>query len=721
MKVVVPDWLFKAAAKIVAPPVQAPPPAPVPKEPPRKDIARLLFDAPWYVSQHPDAPVDDDEAYQHYQTNGRSAGHRPSPLFADLRLPVRANLPQQHLFRVTASPILSRMPPTRYLELYRFRTKRTVHRPSSTLAEYLRRAMIKPDLIGPDLTEYDLRVVAYMDGERERFSAENVDVSQSDVVSIILVAANDGGLLDDTIVSVLMQSYENWELIVANVGDHEEVNATVRRFDDDRIKLLPLDGHATPGQARNACVEASSGTLVAYLDPNTLWDPDCLLVLRNRLRATGARASYGAQVVWDGFDPHARLGWSFKSIRFSPFNRSLLENLDYLSTTVLVHDRSLLEEDGSFDASLSDHVDWDWITRMTEAARPEAVPCLLGHHFLMRRNESQGSEAAVDSRAGDQDGEEAALREARARLAARADWSQPFMTTDGTEHLAFSISRTVRAARSRKLAGLPTERVQILIPNYESLSELEMCLASIAEHTLTPYNVLVIDNGSSDETYAQLDRMIAAFENIRLIRETSAAGFSFAVNRGLAEIADRNDNVLILNNDTLATPDWLDELRYVLFKHEDAGMAVPRQVIPSGAKAIKLHMPAADTRFECDINLSSQHDNIQDFEFDRDDGFIELSYAPLFCGLVRPEAIKALGGLDHRNGPHYRSDWIFCEALRRILRQRILYTPYSKVYHLQGVATDRRMSSTGIHRKQNQAVTDNLIPQGGNHHAQGQP
>jgi GT2 family glycosyltransferase len=62
--------------------------------------------------------------------------------------------------------------------------------------------------------------------------------------------------------------------------------------------------------------------------------------------------------------------------------------------------------------------------------------------------------------------------------------------------------------------------------------------------------------------------------------------------------------------------------------------------------------------------------------------------------LVRPEAIRAIGGLDHRNGPHYRSDWIFCEALRRILEQRIVYTPYSKVYHLQGVATRLRDEAT---------------------------
>src|SRR5687767_7708447 len=81
MKAVVPDRLFQVTAKIVAPPVQDPLPAEVAKEPPPKEIARLLFDAPWYVSQHPEAPDDPDEAYSYYLANGRMAGHRPSPLF----------------------------------------------------------------------------------------------------------------------------------------------------------------------------------------------------------------------------------------------------------------------------------------------------------------------------------------------------------------------------------------------------------------------------------------------------------------------------------------------------------------------------------------------------------------------------------------------------------------------------------------------------------------
>ncbi len=247
------------------------------------------------------------------------------------------------------------------------------------------------------------------------------------------------------------------------------------------------------------------------------------------------------------------------------------------------------------------------------------------------------------------------------------------------------------------------KRIHILILNWKSPGELEMCLAFIIGHTGSLDDVVVIESGSSDEIYARFKGMIAAFGDASL-RETTASGFSFAVNRELAEIADRNDKVLVLNNNTLETPDWLSELRYVLVKHEDAGIAVPRQVIPAGATALKLHMPAADAAFECDINLSSQHDNVLDSDVDREDNLIKLSLAPPVLRSDPSGGDQGLGHLDHRHGPHCGSEWIFCEALRRILNQRILYTPHSNGYHLQGVATPMSYSSAQLPHDQPSVV-----------------
>jgi glycosyltransferase involved in cell wall biosynthesis len=670
-------------AETPAPPqVEGPPETEEAIQPPRVPRARQLFDANWYAARYREAPGDPEAAYRFYHESGMEKGHHPGPAFENLRCPGRLHIPEEHLYRVTASPILCRVPPTKYLAPYQIKPR--LHKLYNTFDEYCRRAAAMPDAIGRELWESDLRVVAYMDNDQRKLAAHYLDRRQDTLISIIMPTRNRATILADAIVSVLMQSYENWELIIVDdASEDREVKRLVRQFRDQRIKYIRLGEQVGIAGARNSGIEHSSGPVIAYLDDEDQWHPDCLLILLNQMQSQGARMAYGAHVMWERFDRKARLGRRFNAIRFAPFNRSLLENTNYIAPSALMHERELLEEVGAFDAPLKQHADWDLILRMTEVVEPIAVPCLLSHSF-----QGKADDAVIPP-----DDEDASLRAVHSKLIERSEWSQPFMTTDEHEHLAFSVGRKTRALRRRKLSNLPAETVQIVIPNYESAAELEICLRSIAEHTPTTYHILIVDNGSSEETYEQLQKLPTLFENVRLIKEDSNPGFSFAVNRGLAEVMDRDDKILILNNDTLVSPDWLDELRYVLLKHDDAGMAIPRQTLPAHSKAAKVHVPGSLSIFECDINLSAHHNNIINLTFDQDDDLIELTYAPLFCGLIRPQTIKAAGGLDSGNGPHYRSDWILCDFIRRRLNQRIIYTPYSKVYHLQGVATQKRKGS----------------------------
>lgn len=668
--------------QVSKPAVSKPPKAQKPPEPPREATAKQLFDAAWYLTRYPDAPADHEEAYRDYLAAGMKSGRFPSPWYENVKFPARARIPQEHAYRVTASPILCRVPVTRYLAPYQI--KNILHRRFDTFDQYFHLAVVTPDLLGSDLWENDLRIIACMDSAKRRLAAEYSAKSPDTLISIIMPTRNRPDVIGDAIVSVIMQSYQEWELVIVDDASEEPATeAIVRQFDDKRIKYVRLDQRAGISAARNAGIEHSSGRVLAYLDDDDQWDPDHLLILFNQLRSHGARAAYSAYAVWDRFDPESRLGAGFKAIRFAPFNRSFLENTNYISLVAFMHERELLAEVGRFDPSLTRHVDWDLFLRMAEVTRPIAVPCILGHSFQGRA--TGGVSDCTD--------EERYLVDFRSKMAERSDWSQPFATADGAEHLATSLGRRARKVRRERLSVLPTESIQIVIPNYESRDELEMCLRSIAEHTPPPYEILIVDNGSSEETYTDLLKLPLSFDNVRVIREEANSGFSFAVNRGLNEVLSKHEKVLILNNDTLVTPDWLDELRYVLFKHNDAGMAVPRQVLPANSKASRYQMPGASIRFECDINLSAHHNNILNLDFDVEDGLVELSYAPLFCGLFRPETLEALGGLDSGNGAHYRSDWVLCDGIRRLLGQRIIYTPHSKIYHLQGVATRKRKSS----------------------------
>src|SRR5690606_1430865 len=124
-------------------------------------------------------------------------------------------------------------------------------------------------------------------------------------------------LIADAILSVQMQSYENWELVIVDdASDQNDARLIVNLFEDSRITFIRLDEQVGNGQARNAGLAAARGKVVAYLDDDDQWDPDPLLVLLNEMRERGARAAYGAQAVWEGFDEKSRLGREFRSIRF---------------------------------------------------------------------------------------------------------------------------------------------------------------------------------------------------------------------------------------------------------------------------------------------------------------------------------------------------------------------------------------------------------------------
>lgn len=627
------------------------------------------FSPEWYESTNAEA----ERTYDHFLATGSQRGTTPHPLFI---LPEMFNgLPDQHKWRVSGSPVLCRAPASLYLS--HFRKKKELHNLYHTLDEYLRRSTTRPNLIGERLWENDVRIASYMDSQLRRLALKYKDRPQAELISVIMPTFNRSREIADAILSVLAQSYQNWELIIVDDASEELGTAdVVASFAEERIRYIRLDERVGNGQVRNIGIKNSTGSVIAYLDDDDQWDPDNLLVLYWQMRDAKARSAYGAQAVWTGYDPRTWLGEKFKAIRFAPFNRSLLENTNYISMISLIHERTVLDEIGNLDASLSRFLDWDLFLRITEVAPPVAVPAILSHYYQGRAavSISEPSDKAVP------------LKEIRNRAEARADVRVAYRTKDGVEHTAYSTGRNSRAHRKEKLASIPHPKVRIIIPNFEAVDELTACIESIRDHTTTPHDVIIADNNSSPASWERIQRLVSRYENVKVVQEKQP-GFSHAVNRGLVEPRDPNDLVMILNNDTIVMPDWLDEMIYVLHKHPNAVVAVPRQVLPAGNKIIKPHVPSAMDTYECDINLSSHHDNVRDPYFDVQDGLIELSYAPLFCALIRPDALETIGRLDSRNGAHFRSDWVFFDEIRRLTGGKIIYTSNSKVYHMQGVST----------------------------------
>ena len=604
-----------------------------------------------------------------YIEYGRFEGLIPSESFV-IDEKIVSNLPNDYKYRYTSSPILCSVAPAIYLSPF---FKNNLHHKFWDLESYSRLSILETNLIHGIINEEDMRIISIMDQEKRNLHDKYINETQDELVSIIMPTQNRSETIIDAIISVISQTYRNLELIIIDDGGIDNTEEIVSKFKDKRIKYFKSSTSQGASVSRNFGLSMSKGSIIAYLDDDDIWDPDMLLISVNEMRNSGKKIAYSAQMGWNGFNETSRLGNRFAFIRFTPFNRSLIENYNYISMISLIHDKSLFELFGGFDESLESLEDWDLVLKYTEAEFPKTIPCILSHYLM---NRCENSTSAVKHTEINHD-------KIYQKLIERACYRSK-LSINRENYPIFGISDITIQNRSNS-PNIQDKTVEIIIPNYESKSMLEKCIESIIENTTVPHNILICDNNSSKNTQIFIDELCQKYENVEWIEVNENQGFSYSVNKGLEIAFEKKNDILILNNDVIVTPNWLEELLIALYENDDVGISVPRQVLFKGNKIISPHAPSAKNPFEVDINLSAHHHNIlKPFDTDK----FELNFAPLFCALVRYEDAVSVGYLDVENGPHFRSDNIYSEMLRRKTGKKIIYTPYSKVYHLQGISTD---------------------------------
>jgi GT2 family glycosyltransferase len=98
----------------------------------------------------------------------------------------------------------------------------------------------------------------------------------------------------------------------------------------------------------------------------------------------------------------------------------------------------------------------------------------------------------------------------------------------------------------------------IIIPNYNGEKFLQNCIASIYNQTHTNFELIIVDNASDDLSCDFIEANYEQYNQIKLIKLPQNYGFSRAVNEGI-KVA-QGEYVVLLNNDTEATPSWLSNL-----------------------------------------------------------------------------------------------------------------------------------------------------------------
>ena len=95
-------------------------------------------------------------------------------------------------------------------------------------------------------------------------------------VSIILPTYNRGTIINKSILSVLEQSYINWELIVVDDGSVDDTEKIINNFEDSRIKYFKTKSNNGVSKARNIGIKMAKYNYIAFQDSDDQWKKDKL-------------------------------------------------------------------------------------------------------------------------------------------------------------------------------------------------------------------------------------------------------------------------------------------------------------------------------------------------------------------------------------------------------------------------------------------------------------
>ena len=513
------------------------------------------------------------------------------------------------------------------------------------LQGFLRASMTQPIILQPFLKEHK-RVFAEMDEIADRLCANASALAEPPLVSVIMPVFNRASILSDAIRSVIAQDYQHFELLVVDDGSSDASAAVAEGFDDPRVRVIRLDRNSGHSVARNTGLASSRGAILAYLDSDNHWDKRYLgAVVGAFENLPTADALYSAQWMFQGtaIEPFG--------IRYGQFDRALLENRNYIDLNAFAHRRELIERMGNFDTDLHRFVDYDLILRASEVGRMVSVPVLLSHYVYDK----------VENTVTKDERYENAVVLVRQRLEAR------------------------RLKRLAQMALPPIARsVSVVILSQRGMIEdLQDCLAALdAQHGTDgtgqgPLEIIVVDSFSSHQGGENLQALAAA-GRITLIE--NAHGLADAANRGIA-CTRGNTDILLLSADAILDRGALQILQQAAYCLPQAGMTVPRRVMPGGTETIANHVPFATPTVACCINISAIHNNVGSVPIFHDGSPLELSHAPSSAVYLRRDMLTELGLSGTIHDVEYPTDRVYCDKMRSVTGRRLYYVPEASAVH----------------------------------------
>ncbi|HEM61418.1 MAG TPA: glycosyltransferase family 2 protein, partial [Chloroflexi bacterium] len=222
--------------------------------------------------------------------------------------------------------------------------------------------------------------------------------------------------------------------------------------------------------------------------------------------------------------------------------------------------------------------------------------------------------------------------------------------------------------------------ISVVIPNWNGAHHLPVCLDSLRRQTYPRVEVIVVDNNSRDESLVLLER---EYPEVKVLALDENRGFAGGVNAGIE--AAQGEVLAVLNNDTEADAQWLEQLSRALEHSPRAGSATSKILLFDQRQIIN---SAGDLYGVDGIPINRGVWEEDKGQFDE----VEKVFSP--CGgacAIRRTMLKDLASRG-QEGPFDEDFFAYCEDVDLGWRAQLagwecLYVPTAVVYH--------RLSATG--------------------------
>jgi len=500
------------------------------------------------------------------------------------------------------------------------------------------------------------------EAERQRQFVFSKDIKFSILVPLYNTPKS---FLTEMIDSVTAQTYENWELCLADGSDreHDYVGQICLEYvkKDSRILYRKLEENKGISGNTNECLKMAGGDYIGLFDHDDVLHPSALYEYMKRICDEDADYVYCDEATFKGnktidhmITMHFKPDFAIDNLRannyichFSVFDRKLLEGMEVFRP--------------QFDGS-QDH---DMILRLTARAKHVAhVPKLL--YYWRSHKESVAANIGAKTYA---------IEAARGAIA-------DHLTTCGFRNFEISSTRAfVTIFRIKyEIAGNP--KISILIPNKDHAQDLSRCVESVLKQsTYDNYEIIIIENNSETEEIQNYYRSLEKYKNIRIVRYEGEFNYSKINNFGASFAA--GEYLLLLNNDTeVISIDWMEEL-LMYAQREDVGAVgaklyfADKRIQHAGIViGLGAHRTAGHTHYripKANVGYMGRLCYAQD-----------VSAVTGACLMVKKVLYDELGGLDESFAVAL-NDVDFCLRLREKGLLNV-WNPYCELYHYESAS-----------------------------------